>query len=379
MGFFEFDAADEWVEAGTTTASRPAPSTPPRRPAPPPSSRTAAPTGQTTTTSPATPGRPGGASRTPARTTTPSRPSPADRSSGTTRGFDLGKLTQGLQKGLGFVQQGMDVAQKGYDFAQFFRPPGGPGAPPPAMPPGPSGPDVPPAGAPFSGPGVPPEYPSPAPGPDGATPMLGAPPAGMPPSGPPAQGYDQLATMLQALYQRQIPPLPGPAFASPAYPGWAPLAPPQNDPMATLLTIMGNPQFQQALHWSSVMGPAGPRNIQLPIPAPGYPGDTRSMAIPMGAVMNTIAALASQSRNQFGATTREDEAEVPEYLVGEQGDFIVDPASPDDRAALVAHLFLLNDEAQRSGWFQPPDVPMEDAEAELDESEQWAFEAGFTR
>jgi hypothetical protein len=200
-----------------------------------------------------------------------------------------------------------------------------------------------------------------------------------PPGGAPPQGYDQIATLLQALYQRQIPPLPGPTFPPPAYAGWAPPAPPQNDPMAMLRTIVGNPQFQQALHWSAVMGQAGPRNVQLPIPAPGYPGDSRSMAIPMGAVMSTIAALAAQSRNQLGATTREDEAEVPEYLVDEQGDFIVDPASSDDRAALVAHLFRLNDEAQRSGWFEPPDVPFAEHDVELDESEQWALEAGFTR
>ena len=156
-----------------------------------------------------------------------------------------------------------------------------------------------------------------------------------------------------------------------------------------LRTIMGNPQFQQAMHWSAVMGQGAPRSIQLPIPAPGYPGDVRSVSIPMGAVMGTLSTLAGNTRTQIGATTREDESEVPEYLIDEDGDFVVDPASPDDRAALVAHLFRLNEEAQRSGWFQPP-VEME-AESgfdkedavedviEKDESELWAEEAGFTR
>ncbi len=154
--------------------------------------------------------------------------------------------------------------------------------------------------------------------------------------------------------------------------------------MAMLRTIMGNPQLQQAMYWSSMMGQAAPRNLQLPIPAPGYPGDVRTVAIPMGAVMGTISTLAGSSRNQMGATTREDESEVPEYLVDEDGGFVVDPGSPDDRLALVAHLFLLNEEAQRSGWFRPPgesdgEADFDKEEAGEDESEQWAVEAGFTR
>jgi hypothetical protein len=201
---------------------------------------------------------------------------------------------------------------------------------------------------------------------------------------PAPQPFDQLGALLQALYHRQIPPLPAPSYAYPAPPAYAAPAP-QNDPMAMLRTIVGNPQFQQALQWSSLVGQQIPRQLQLPIPAPGYPGDVRSVSIPMGAVMGTVASLAASSRNRMGATTREDESEVPEYLIDEEGDFIVDPASSDDRAALVAHLFLLSDEAQRSGWFAQPESYSEtegdfDKEDEgMDETEEFALDAGFKR
>jgi hypothetical protein len=147
---------------------------------------------------------------------------------------------------------------------------------------------------------------------------------------------------------------------------------------ALLGLILGNPQFQQALQWTAMMGSAAPRTVQLPVPATGAAGGMRSMPIPLGAVMNAIATLAGQSMVEFNETTREDEPEVPAYLVDEDGDFIVDPASPDDRAALVAHLFRVSDEAQRAaGPWQPEGEPTE-AEGELDESEAWARDAGFT-
>lgn len=153
---------------------------------------------------------------------------------------------------------------------------------------------------------------------------------------------------------------------------------PQADGTALLGLILGNPQLQQALQWAAVMGSAGPRTVQLPVPATGAPGRMRSVPIPLGAVMNAISALAGQSMVELNATTQEDEPEVSPYLVDEQGDFIVDPASPDDRAALVAHLFRVSDEAQRSAGSWPPDGGPTEADGELDESEEWARDAGFT-
>ena len=148
--------------------------------------------------------------------------------------------------------------------------------------------------------------------------------------------------------------------------------------MALLSLILGNPQLQQALQRTAVMGSAGPRAVALPVPATWPPHRMRSASIPLGAVMNAIAALAGQSMTELNESTSEDDPEVPSYLVDEEGEFLVDPASPDDRAALVAHLFRVSDQAQRSGpvWTSHDGLP--EATDELDESETWAREAGFT-
>jgi hypothetical protein len=57
----------------------------------------------------------------------------------------------------------------------------------------------------------------------------------------------------------------------------------------------------------------------------------------------------------------------------------VDPASADDRAALVALLFRLNEAARQSGAY--PQLDWRDDESseadEMDECEMFASEAGF--
>ena len=98
--------------------------------------------------------------------------------------------------------------------------------------------------------------------------------------------------------------------------------------------------------------------------------------------MNAISLLAGQSMTELNAETREEDPEVPSYLVSEDGEFVVDPASPDDRAALVTHLFRINDAAQRLDAPGPPDDDTFDdggfgSSDELDESEAWAENLGF--
>jgi len=202
-------------------------------------------------------------------------------------------------------------------------------------------------------------------------------PYGLGAAGQPAPNVDQLGILLQALRQRQIPPLPGlPGQPPPALTPAAPLVP-QTDGMALLRLILGNPQFQQALQLTAVMGSAGPRAVELPVPATSPPRRMRSISVPLGAVMNAISALAGQSMTELNASTREDDPEVPSYLVDEEGEFIVDPASPEDRAALVAHLFRVSEQAARSGRFSPSRGRLPETADELDESDAWARAAGF--
>jgi hypothetical protein len=186
---------------------------------------------------------------------------------------------------------------------------------------------------------------------------------------------DQLAALLAALQQRQVPPLPGaaPATGAAATGGPAATTPP-TQALEMLRVIVANPQFQQALQQTATSGAAAPRAVTLPVPASTPSGPTRPVEIPLGAVMNAIAALAGQSMTDLNAMTTEDDPEVPSYLVSDDGDFIVDPASPDDRAALVSHLFCVSDHAQRIH-----DAWASEDRYEPDESEEWLLAAGITR
>jgi hypothetical protein len=182
---------------------------------------------------------------------------------------------------------------------------------------------------------------------------------------------DQVAMLLQALQQRQIPALPG-AAPEPA-PAPAPAPPPQpahTDALGLLRTILTNPQLRQALE-SGRAGGAAPPPVQLPVPSQ-RPQGRRSVQIPIGAVLNALAALSSQGLAELYEQSSEDEADVPEYLVGEDGEFLVDPASADDRAALVAHLFRLNEAARRSNRYSRAA-----RRRDLDDSDAWARAAGF--
>ena len=171
---------------------------------------------------------------------------------------------------------------------------------------------------------------------------------------------------MQALQQRQIPPLPAPAPAVTA---------PQADGLGLLRLILSNPQFQQSLQQAATTGAGAVAPVALPMPAMQPPGGMRSMDIPLGAVINAIAGLTGPALMQLNARTSEADPEVPEYLVSEDGEFIVDPASSDDRASLVVHMFEVSEEAQRLAQQHQPSPPR--ADTELDEADEWARDVGL--
>jgi hypothetical protein len=152
----------------------------------------------------------------------------------------------------------------------------------------------------------------------------------------------------------------------------SPGARPPADATALLRMFLGLPQLQSALQSAAVLGPAGPRTMELPIPAADAPGGVRNLQIPLGAVMNTIATLAGRSMEELNASTQESDPEVPDYLVGENGEFIVDPGSAAERAALLTHMVRMHQAAHRAGWFEA-----RESDEELDEAEAWARDAGF--
>ena len=249
-------------------------------------------------------------------------------SGGSKSSFNFDQFTSLLKKGTELAKFGTQVAGQfsggrgGGSAAAAVAPATEPAAEPapPVAPAAPAGIDAQPMPAPPAD-----VYPSPA----------GA-PATSPVPGQSAPGVDQIAQLLQALQQQQAPQ------AAPSAPA------PQPDGMALLRVILTNPQFQQALmRPAQHPGAPTPRSIALPVQAGGHPARTRQMQIPMGAVLNAIATLAGHSMAELNTTTEEDEPEVPAYLVGEDGEFLADPTSADDRAALVTRWFLASDAAQR--------------------------------
>jgi len=158
----------------------------------------------------------------------------------------------------------------------------------------------------------------------------------------PAAGGDQLAALLQALQQRQIPPLPGApsAFAASApAPMAAPApaaAPQQPNALALLGTILTNPQLQQAFQSGA------PRSVHLPVPSAAAPGQARSVPIPINTVLSAILSLAGRSMTELAEAGEEDDDDAPLYVLGDDGYMLVDPRDADQRDALIAYLFRLN-------------------------------------
>jgi hypothetical protein len=362
----------------------------------------------------------------PSPTTSPAnRPATQTQQPATERPSGLDAFAGFLRQGFDFVQRGTDIAQRGAQVVQQFTgqpaaPATGPAAPAPDQPaPAPDQPAA--AGVDAPSPATPPEpappvgVPAPswtmtgvtAPGPaatpapsptasadapsgvaPSGVPPSGVAPSGVAPSGVPPSGVapsgvapgGQLAPLLQALQQRQIPPLPAPVpVSAPAASAGSPAAP-QFDALSLLRLILISPQFQQALQPTA----AGtmPRTLHLPVPtratsSPAHAPRMRPVSIPLGAVMNTIAALAGQSLTELHAGTAEDEPEVPGYLVDADGEFIVDPASAEDRAALVAHYFRINTQARQEAGLPRPGRRAFGADDELSGSDAWARDAGF--
>jgi hypothetical protein len=153
--------------------------------------------------------------------------------------------------------------------------------------------------------------------------------------------------------QGQVPPIPSqappqappPQLNRPPVPsgtpnvgtGTAPGAAGGFNAAALLQQLFSSPALAQGLAQGILGGSTAPREVVLEIA--GNDGQSEQVGIPLGAVMNTISHLASEAMLEFNAATHPSESDVPEYLVGESGEFIVDPGDPAARAALVLNYF----------------------------------------
>jgi hypothetical protein len=103
---------------------------------------------------------------------------------------------------------------------------------------------------------------------------------------------------------------------------------------ATLLGLLHNPAVQQAL-MSQVLGDSGNRQILSPSGA----------SLPRGAVNIVLVQLLT---NATEGLVEKDDISDQRYLQADSGEYLVDPASPDQHAGLILHHFQSRPSASES-------------------------------
>jgi hypothetical protein len=140
---------------------------------------------------------------------------------------------------------------------------------------------------------------------------------------------------------------------------------------AQLASLLNNPQIMQALRSALFRGREGTLHIEADVSG-GMP-----VEIPMGDAMAAIARLAGESALELNTLAGEEAARIPDYLVSEDGEYIVDPACDEARGALILENLRRQGEFDRYNALRG-DVEIEGlADNEVDASEVWAREAGF--
>ena len=156
-------------------------------------------------------------------------------------------------------------------------------------------------------------------------------------------------------------------------PGLGAAAAPGSPAAQQLLSIINRPEIIQAL-MAMALGPAGRTHIPVGGGEPSAPGEPAEppVQVPVGAITNVLGTLANQAGSDLNAAEPQQGESVPSYLLGESGEFLVDPAVPEERAQLV--LELLNsslpesDESDDYFAFYESDEP--DESDDSDESDE---------
>lgn len=117
---------------------------------------------------------------------------------------------------------------------------------------------------------------------------------------------------------------------------------------AQLMQVLANPQVQQAL-MAMMMGSAGRPNVRI-----------AGTSVPVEAVGNAIHSLVESAIAEHHALCKGMGETIPQYLLDDAGEFLVDPANPDARAAILVELIAADNEALVP--VRPAD-PMSDAAA----------------
>lgn len=92
---------------------------------------------------------------------------------------------------------------------------------------------------------------------------------------------------------------------------------------AQLMSFLQNPAFLQSM-LGQVLGKAGSSSV---------PVGQQGTSAPFGAFMNALSTLADQAAAE--ANAREDSQGTPSYLLDKKGNFLCDPAVPEERAQVL--------------------------------------------
>lgn len=130
-------------------------------------------------------------------------------------------------------------------------------------------------------------------------------------------------------------PRPAPRLSPPAA---LPAAPVGTSPAAaTLLQLLSRPEVLQGL-LSMAMGRMGARAVPV--------GRT---PVPPAAFANLLSTLAARTAAEAHATAAGEEQGVPSYLLGPDGEAVVDPTLPEERAGRLLGLLAAADQAEQRG------------------------------
>ncbi|OQZ00737.1 MAG: hypothetical protein B6D35_05565 [Candidatus Brocadia sp. UTAMX2] len=122
--------------------------------------------------------------------------------------------------------------------------------------------------------------------------------------------------------------------------------------VSQLMSFLQNPALLQSI-LGQVLGKAGRGTV---------PVGQQGASAPFGSFMNALSTLANQAAAE--ANAREDSQGTPSYLLDKQGNFLCDPAVPEERAQIL--LEQLHE-----------DYPAETDDDEGESLTEWLSEAGL--
>jgi hypothetical protein len=140
--------------------------------------------------------------------------------------------------------------------------------------------------------------------------------------------------------------------------GRRPTSPRTSTAAAQLLQMLSKPNVMKILT-AIAAGQAGQKSFRI-----------AGRSVPVGAIPNVISTLANQVAEEYQAIAPLDGEAFPEYLLDADGEFLVDPAVPEERAQLVMELL------EEDSWLASMDEDDEEEDVDDDFTDK---EEGYDR